>query len=104
MGSTPNTLRYATVGYSGGGEAQVQFDTDGLRYVVYSRMVRTGFGSDALHFPKDYLGVAIYRGHKLVADRRCSDAPIAGGKDHWIDEAVVARVLPLTKEVVAVDR
>lgn len=33
----------AGVGYSGGGASQVRFDRGGYSYIVYSRMVRTGF-------------------------------------------------------------
>lgn len=33
----------ADVGYSGGGASQVRFNRGGYSYIVYSRMIRTGF-------------------------------------------------------------
>jgi hypothetical protein len=90
----PGTLRWAETGFSGGGEMQIQFENDGAKYVVYSRMVRTGFGSDGLHNPKDYLGVAVFRAGRLVSNRNCGGARIEGGHYDWIDEQSTKRLLP----------
>lgn len=88
------SLRWAQTGYSGGGEMQIQFENGGVRYVVYSRMIRTGFGGDGRNNPKDELGVAVLRGERLLSDRRCGAAPIAGGTSDWIDEQATQRLLP----------
>lgn len=65
------TMRSATAPYSGGGEAQIQFDNGGFTYVAYSRMVRTRFdgkGND----PAFSAGVAVIKGDKTVAERICT--------------------------------
>lgn len=65
------TMRSATAPYSGGGEAQIQFDNGGFTYVAYSRMVRTRFdgkGND----PAFSAGVAVIKSDKTVADRICT--------------------------------
>ncbi|TXC74115.1 hypothetical protein FSZ31_05210 [Sphingorhabdus soli] len=65
------TMRSATAPYSGGGEAQIQFDNGGFTYVAYSRMVRTRFdgkGND----PAFSAGVAVIKGDKTIAERICT--------------------------------
>ena len=53
--------RFANTAYSGGGESQIQFANGGVRYIVYSRTIRTG--SD---------GVWVVRGDENLADRQCT--------------------------------
>jgi len=86
-------LRWAQTGYSGGGEMQVSFANGGVTYVVYSRMVRTGFGKDGLNYPKDELGVAAIRGGKTLSDARCRFAEMQGGNSGWIDEQRTMQLL-----------
>jgi len=65
------TMRSATAPYSGGGEAQIQFDNGGFTYVAYSRILRTRFdgkGND----PAFSAGVAVIKGDKTVAERICT--------------------------------
>ena len=86
-------MRWAQAGYSGGGETQVSFQTAGVTYVVYSRMIRTGFGSDGLNYPKEELGVAVVRDGRTLSDARCGLARIVGGNDDWIDEQRAMQLL-----------
>lgn len=65
-------LSWARTGYSGGGELQINFSNEGYRYVLYSRMVRTGFGAEGNN-PKSETGVAVIRRNKVISDRRCND-------------------------------
>lgn len=67
-------IAFASVPYSGGGEAQLMFDRADVRYVVYSRVIRTGFGSDGHNDPLFQDGVAVLRGRALVSRQACTDA------------------------------
>jgi hypothetical protein len=89
-----SALRWAMTGYSGGGETQISFENAGVKYVVYSRMSRTAFGADGRHAPHDQLGVAVLKGGKVIATRRCSPAAIEGGHSDWIDEQRTMKLLP----------
>lgn len=66
-------LSWARTGYSGGGELQVNVRTGRHLYVLYSRTVRTGFGRGG-NRPDFRAGVAVVRGHRLLSDRRCTNA------------------------------
>ena len=52
----------ARVMYSGGGEVQIIFTRNGYRYVVYSRVTRTGFGGGHNN-PRFEAGVGVIRGN-----------------------------------------
>jgi hypothetical protein len=80
--------RRAQRSYSGGGETQIAFARGGYRYVVYDRLVRTGFGRDGRHDPQASSGVLVLKGAKVTADLRCT-----GNGAHTIDRARAA-VLP----------
>ena len=84
------TLSWASRGYSGGGEDQLHFTRGGYDYVVYSRTIRTGFGSDGHFDTASEAGVLVKRAGRDVSDRRCSDAPPF--KD--VDAAASALILP----------
>lgn len=62
----------ATVAYSGGGESQLAFANGDTRYIVFSRMIRTGFGSEGNN-PAIADGVVVERAGKFVAMRTCDD-------------------------------
>lgn len=64
---------WARTGYIGGGELHIRFRSGAYDYAVYSRVVRTGFGTDGLHYPRFEAGVMVARGNRLLADRRCAD-------------------------------
>jgi hypothetical protein len=66
-------LGYASVPYSGGGEEQVSFARAGYRYIVYSSMVRTGFGADGLNNPAFESGLLVQQGGKTVTKSKCTD-------------------------------
>ncbi len=72
-GDTPGsgTMRSATAPYSGGGEAQIQFDNGGFTYVAYSRIVRTRFDGQG-NDPAFSAGVAVIKNGKTVAERICT--------------------------------
>ena len=64
------TFAYAM--YSGGGEGQIAFDNGDTRYIVFSRMVRTGFDENGNH-PAISDGIVIERGGKFVDIKMCED-------------------------------
>ncbi|MXP09908.1 hypothetical protein [Pseudoblastomonas halimionae] len=65
-------MRWASVPYSGGGEAQLSFQRDDIEYVVYSRVVRTNFNAGEGNDPKFEAGVYVYRAGKQISDLRCT--------------------------------
>jgi len=65
-------LTYAREMYSGGGALQIRFSNGGHDYAVYSRTVRTGFGSDGRNNPQFSDGVMVRRGGRLVSNRSCT--------------------------------
>jgi len=64
--------RNAYAMYSGGGESQLAFDNGDTRYIVFSRMVRTGFGEEG-NMPAISDGVVVERAGKFAAIRICDD-------------------------------
>ncbi len=64
--------RNAYAMYSGGGESQLAFDNGDTRYIVFSRMVRTGFGEEG-NLPAISDGVVVERAGKFAAIRICDD-------------------------------
>lgn len=64
--------KYASVMYSGGGEAQIAFDNGDTRYIVFSRMVRTGFDDEG-NKPAISDGIVIDRGGKFLDLKTCDD-------------------------------
>jgi hypothetical protein len=63
--------RFANTAYSGGGESQIQFANGGVRYIVYSRTIRTGFDEEG-NKPEFTDGVWVVRGDENLADRQCT--------------------------------
>lgn len=80
-------LSWARTGYSGGGELQLNFSEKAHRYVLYSRVVRTGFppGPNA---PRFEAGIAVVRNNKIISDRPCSDTdnPFLGDPERVLPE------------------
>lgn len=60
--------------YSGGGEAQIAFTNGGYRYVVFSRMVRTGFGPDGHNDPAISDGIVVLKGDQVADLQLCAGA------------------------------
>lgn len=75
-GSTPeialNGGQYAYTIYSGGGEAQIAFANGDTRYIVFSRMVRTGFDGNG-NRPAISDGIVIERGGNFLDIKLCED-------------------------------
>ena len=63
-------IRFVSVPYSGGGEAQLMFERGDTTYVVYSNVIRTGFG-DGGNKPEFNDGVFAMRGDKTIAAHQC---------------------------------
>jgi len=82
--------------FSGGNGLQIQFEHGGSQYVLYSNMVRTGFGADGLNYPMDQRGLYATRNDRLVFDGHCKSnaPPLVGGNDDWIDLKSTQRSLP----------
>lgn len=66
-------IRFVSVPYSGGGEAQLMFERGDTTYVVYSNVIRTGFG-DGGNKPEFNDGVFAMRGDKTIAAHQCRPA------------------------------
>lgn len=64
--------RNAYAMYSGGGESQLAFDNGDTRYIVFSRMVRTGFDENG-NAPAISDGVVVERAGTFAAIRICED-------------------------------
>jgi hypothetical protein len=64
--------RYAYTMYSGGGENQIAFANGDTRYIVFSRMVRTGFDENG-NRPAISDGIIIERGGKFLDIKLCED-------------------------------
>lgn len=67
-----NGGNYAYTMYSGGGEGQIAFDNGDTRYIVFSRMVRTGFDENG-NRPAISDGIVIERGGRFVDIKLCDD-------------------------------
>ena len=65
-------LAWASVAYSGGGEAQISFARGDIRYVVYSRIVRTNFTAGEPNNPEITDGVLVLDHGEPVAHKRCT--------------------------------
>ena len=72
--AAPSTgaLEYATEIYSGGGEQQISFARGGVRYTVFSRMVRTNFTEGEPNNPAISDGLVVSRGGRTIATYRCT--------------------------------
>lgn len=72
--STPasGALDYATEIYSGGGEQQISFARSGVRYTVFSRVVRTNFTDGEPNNPAISDGLIVTRGGRKIATYACT--------------------------------
>ena len=64
-------LHFAQHTFWGGGETQVYADTPTHRYIVYDRMVRTGFDDEGHHLSKMTEGLVVQSGGRTVLNREC---------------------------------
>ncbi|KEO91953.1 hypothetical protein EH31_04580 [Erythrobacter longus] len=63
--------RWASVPYSGGGEAQIAFQNGETRYIVFSRVARTNFAPGEPNNPAITDGVIVERAGKKIAELKC---------------------------------
>ena len=63
--------QWASVPYSGGGEAQIAFDNGDTRYIVFSRVVRTNFEPGEPNYPAISDGVIVQRGEEVLSLQTC---------------------------------
>ena len=77
--ATPDAgkLAWASVAYSGGGEAQISFARGNTRYIIYSRIIRTNFAAGEPNNPAIEDGVLVQVADGETTDLRCADANIA---------------------------
>ena len=66
-------IRFVSVPYSGGGEAQLMFERGDTTYVVYSNVIRTGFDEGG-NKPEFNNGIFAMRGDKTIAAHQCRPA------------------------------
>ena len=65
---------WATVPYSGGGEARIKFSNGGTNYFIFSRMVRTNFEAGEPNNPAMSDGVVVERAGEVLSVKVC-DGP-----------------------------
>lgn len=64
-------LSLAQRGFSGGGETQISFLSNGYRYIAYDSTVRTAFGADERHDAEFTAGVIVQKDGKTVSNAKC---------------------------------
>jgi hypothetical protein len=67
-------LKFASVPYSGGGEAQLHFRRGDTQYIVYSRVIRTNFTAGEPNDPALEDGIFVRKGDRIIARHVC-DGP-----------------------------
>lgn len=65
-------LHRAQTGWPGGGETQVYADTPTHRYVVYDRMVRTGFDDEGHNRSEMTQGLVVQSGGRMLSSQDCA--------------------------------
>tara|TARA_R110000824_G_scaffold11585_3_gene50683 strand:- start:49583 stop:50230 length:648 start_codon:yes stop_codon:yes gene_type:complete len=74
--ASKDRLTFASVPYSGGGEAQLSFSRGDVTYIVYSRMVRTNFKAGEPNNPEMTDGIMVLKGRKMASDLVCADPDV----------------------------
>ena len=90
-------LHRAFEGWAGGGETQVYAVTPTHRYVVYDRMVRTGFDREGHNLSQMTQGLLVQSGGQTVSSRRCAQ-PV-GVEPPAFDQRGIEALLPEGKYV-----
>jgi hypothetical protein len=85
-------LHRAFEGWAGGGETQVYADTPTHRYVVYDRMVRTGFDREEHSLSRMTQGLLVRSGNRTVLSGRCTH-PV-GAEPPAFDQRRIEAPLP----------
>lgn len=85
-------LHQAFEGWAGGGETQVYADTPMHRYVVYDRMVRTGFDREGHNLSQMTQGLLVQSGGRMISSRNCTQ-PV-GAEPPAFDQRRIEALLP----------
>lgn len=85
-------LHRAFEGWAGGGETQIYADTPTHRYLVYDRMVRTGFDAKGHNLSQITQGLLVRRGGRTVWQGRC--IPSEGNEPPSFDQQRIEALLP----------
>lgn len=87
---------WASVPYSGGGEAQIKFETADTSYIVFSQIIRTNFEPGEPNDPAINDGVAVFKDGVQIAKRICYDPLVKP-----IDYNAAEKLLPIEEELFA---
>lgn len=63
--------------FSGGGEMQIHFTKGRYRYILYDRIVRSGFGAEGHTDPQFSAGLLVQKNGRRLAERACPTAKVA---------------------------
>ncbi len=85
-------LRRAHTGWPGGGETQVYADTPTHRYVVYDRMVRTGFDDEGHNRSEMKEGLVVQSGGRTLSKQDCAQP--AGLLPPAFDQRLLETLVP----------
>lgn len=85
-------LHRAFEGWSGGGETQAYADTLTHRYVVFDRMVRTGFDDEGHNIPRMTQGLLVQSGGRTLSKRECAQ-PL-GREPPAFDQRLLETLVP----------
>ena len=70
-------LKFASVPYSGGGEAQLHFRRGDTQYIIYSRVIRTNFTAGEPNDPQLADGIIVRKGDRIIARHACADPDVS---------------------------
>jgi hypothetical protein len=74
--NSPDRLKFASVPYSGGGEAQLHFLRGDIQYIVYSRVIRTNFAAGESNNPALDDGIFVRKADRIIARLACADRDV----------------------------
>lgn len=66
-------LHLSEQSFSGGGETQIHFTSEIYRYILYDRIVRSGFGADGRNDPQFSAGLIVLQNRRRLAERPCTN-------------------------------
>ncbi len=92
-------LHFAQHAFWGGGETQVYADTPTHRYIVYDRIVRTGFGPDGHHDPKETVGLLVQSGGRIVSSQQCALPKSFDERTAVFDQRLTEKLVPESEYV-----
>lgn len=85
-------LRRAHTGWPGGGETQVYADTPTHRYIVYDRMVRTGFDDEGHNRSEMTEGLVVQSGGRTLSNQGCAQS--VGLLPPAFDQRLIEKLVP----------